>query len=80
MVGNLWMATVSDWNGSIRNDHFKLPENLICCNHHFVFLRLKKTFFDKIFLESQCFANRDTRKPRTAWSEMVQNLLFFMAP
>ena len=37
------MASVSDWKGSIRNYHFKLPENLICCNHHFVFLELKKT-------------------------------------
>ena len=38
-------ATVSDWNGSTRNDHSKLPKNLICCNHHFIFSGLKKRPF-----------------------------------
>ena len=55
-------ATVSDWNGSIRNDHSKLPKNLICCNHHFIFLGLKKTFLTKYVFRCNEFGNLDTEK------------------
>lgn len=64
-------ATVSDWNGSIRNDHSKLPKNLICCNRHFIFLGLKKTFLTKYVFRCHEFGNHDTEK--TPWNGQKKN-------